>query len=501
MADTPVTTAPVSTPAPAAAPVSTPAPAPASTPAPVTPPLKSADAAPSAPAAPAAKPVRKSLAEMLDAIGGKAPPTDTKQAPSETEGHAAPEVAAPAKTKPAESETPPAEEGETVEAKAPASDDETEFPEPDEVRTGKNGKKYHLYEPTRLEKWKQRSTMVHELEGEIPGFNVELAKQHYSASVSAKQLLDDYGSAEPASIDTVIDFFGSQSPHALGMMAVRLPGKLAQVNPEAYGALREGMFAQGLDGLYQQAVDQVRSTAEGSEANKIAQNLVRALQVIEHTKRGTFRKVEDFKPRDPLADRNATLTAREQALNNREAQTRRQQTESFVNQVDQSITSATSEEIEAALAPVKDSYADRPRELKRLVRDFEDAIADKVENSQVWKTEEQTIIARMQRALQRGDRATAEKERDTLVSRYRQMAQQVIRANRKSLIESDTRAVIAQNGAAHQRASTAAKQTELAAASHAQVPNTNPALEKIKSAKTISSAFDELDKMFPVMSQ
>lgn len=376
--------------------------------------------------------------------------------------------------------------------------DSPDGPKPDGEDTDAKGVKWLRYREGRINGMRERSKMVLELQKEIPGFSLESARQAFEGHTAAQELMQDFTSGQPESIDNVIGFFAEQSPHSLGLMAMRLPAALEAANPRAYAALVSGL-SQRLQTVDPAAYQKMAEDAVFSYLSDLhakfdgmaasghpeAGNLLNALNALHWFRTGgrdaQFQPKSAAPPPDPLAQREAAIAAREKALANQDRNAVQSRVTEFDQQVTSSVSSVVESEINSALNPIRDSYKDRPRELKHLERDLRDAIDERVKSTPLWSRQNDAFRNQIRQAVQRGDIATANELRDQLITRHKQLASEVIRAQRKSLIEAGTRKAVAANAAAHAAASASAGQRAPAGGGVARPPSANDLAARVKS--------------------
>lgn len=374
----------------------------------------------------------------------------------------------------------------------PTDDDSDEFPAPVGERQDKRGRKLLMYEQGRLDNWKKRSGQMLQLEQEIPGFTLDSAKEAYTKSQAAQEMLDDFHSADPQRIDDVLGFYAQESPHALGMMAMRLPGILQRSNSRAYGALVSGLV-EGLSSSNPQLYSKIGGEAMHAKLGEIheqakrwvedghqgAQNYLNAVDAISHfMNRRPFQPGQQSQQR-PTQNGDDPRIAQFQSQLQSERQIR---VNTFDGETQSAISSARDQEIETALASVKDHYKDRPRDWKNLVRDFKEAIDDRAAKTPIWARENERIQRDIRQAVLTGNLDGAKELQKQLVLRNRQLAADVIRANRKALIEGDTEKALQANAGQHQKAKTSQQQRESAAPGRPLPPSANSLVDKARNA-------------------
>jgi len=384
-----------------------------------------------------------------------------------------------------------ADDAQADDTQAAVEDDSDEFPEPVGERQDKRGRKLLMYEQGRLDNWKKRSGQMLQLEQEIPGFNVDAAKDAFTKSQAAQELLDDFHSADPTRVDDVLGFYATENPHALGVMAMRLPGVLQRTNPRAYGALVSGMV-EGLQQSNPQLYSKIGGEAIQAKLGEIheqakrlvedghqgAQNYLNAVDAISH-----FMNRRPFQAGQSRQEQPQQQNGDDPRLTQMQNQLQRERSirvNSFDGETQTAISSARDQEIDNSLASVKDHYKDRPREWRNLVRDFKDAVEERASKTPIWARENERIQRDIRAAVLNGDLKSAKEFQKQLVLRHRQLAADVIRANRKTLIDSDTQKVLQSNATRHQQAKTSQQQRESAAPGKPLPPSANTLVEKAR---------------------
>lgn len=383
-----------------------------------------------------------SILDTLDAPQSPGAPGTQQNQPTDGDGAVQQGVQPGAQAaKPAEGQ----QQAQTTDPLAALGDEGDEIPTPDKVEGG-----LHYYKPERVARFVQASKTLHELGNEIPGFSKEVALDHFRRSNATNQLLEDFHSATPEALDQFTGFWGQQNPHALGMMAVRLPGALQKVNPEAYTGLVDGLFDQKFNALYDAAATQARNGGEGQD------NLLKALQVIDHHLNGNFRTLDTFKQPSPVDARLQDVEAREQNLGRQMTAQTQARIRDYEGGVVTEVNGAQDSAIEEGLAPVKEYFKDRQNDWRHLVRDLKDKISESMTANPAWKQNIEGLKQRLYNHLNRGQMTEAGRVKEALVAQYRTMYKNVVLSNRKQLISQATGRVVNANQTAHQQHQAAA---------------------------------------------
>lgn len=358
----------------------------------------------------------------LEGAGDERPITDETQPPAEAETAEAPEDGKPAVEDPAKAEL------------------EDEFDvQPDKVSPDQ---KTYFYRAAKAQRLMAAQDFQRRVDEVLPGASVEQIQQHYQRSVGAQQMLDDFNSGDPDSMQRWMDFHVNRdtNPQSVALLTEGLISRLPQVNPKIYERVEGSVINGRLQAMYQKAME------TGNE------ELLHLAQHLDNHLNGKWRKAEELQRRDPFQeDRQKFETERQQYYAERQAEARRN-ADRIVQETDGKAESAIGEEIEAALSPVATAYKDKPQ-WRFMVRELQDKVNEARKANPTWNRQYENLRQRVRQ--QPSDEA-----RQQLVDTMRTFAKRVIAQSRKGVIDEVTQNVLQASAAATQKSQAAAARRE-----------------------------------------
>lgn len=273
----------------------------------------------------------------------------------------------------------------------------------------------------------------------IPGASVEQLEQHYKRSVGAQQMLDDFNSGDPDSMQRWMDFHVNRdtNPQTVAYMTESLLQRLPQVNPSIYQRVQSQVVNSQLEGMYRKAME------TGNE------ELLHLAQHLDNHLNGKWRKAEELQRRDPFQEeRQRFEQERQQFHAERQAEARRN-ADRIVQETDGRAESAIGEEIEAALGPVAAAFKDKPQ-WRFMVRELQDKVSEARKANPTWNRQYENLRQRVRQQ-------PTDEARQQLVDTMRTFAKRVVTQSRKAVIDSVTQGVL-------QASETATKKSQAAAA-------------------------------------
>lgn len=302
--------------------------------------------------------------------------------------------------------------------------------------------KRHFYTVPKSNRLQQESKAWRAIQEFFPNATVEEIKTAVEKANAAEQMMLKYHESEHngAALDELLlPFIENDNPKAFGLMALRMVGKLHQINPEALNYIRNEFNK----GLIEWLKGRARSTMDEKERMEQV-GTVQRLQMALYN--GQFEKTADILKGiavDPNEAARRDLEQRNRQLNEREAANRRADDERWTNFCNSQEESGVQGEIDAILAPIKDKYA--PED----IQDARDRLRRAVATYEVEHPEGGVRYnnLRGQANLQRSEESVK-----TVVGYRRNIARQVALANAKAILERLSIAAMQRNQAAHDKA-------------------------------------------------
>jgi hypothetical protein len=295
------------------------------------------------------------------------------------------EAAAEAPVEEAETEEQPAEEEAPVE---PAKDENAEeLPEGVVIREKANGKKEWVFPENRarsIYSAYKSAQAAEDVFGEP--LTAELAQSRQNAFIDQESMIADYLSGEPQAEGRFLNQLanwaraaqenGDVQHNPLHSIAGKLPQFLAEAGgSEAFEALAAPVFRMQLDALYQEALGEDQK------------DLFASIQHLDKRLFNTFRKRADIAVPDPLARREAELSAREAKLKQVDTDRARAEYGTWQAKTKEQIKNTVSEALSERLGPnVIKSYERFPTELQAVKNLLQAEFQAALKKDVAWQT-------------------------------------------------------------------------------------------------------------------
>lgn len=302
--------------------------------------------------------------------------------------------------------------------------------------------KQYFYRAAKAQRLMAAHDFQKRVEDLIPGASVEQIEQHYKRSVGAQQMLDDFNSGDPSSMQRWMDFHITRdtNPQSVALLTEGLMERLPTVNPQIYSRVASHVIGGKLDEMYAKALE------TGNE------ELLHLAQHLDNHLNGKWRKAEELQRRDPMQDSRAQFEReREQFYAERRAEAQRN-AERIVQETDSRADAAVNEEIEAALAPVASAFKDKPQ-WRFMVRDLQDKVTEAKRANPTWARQYDNL-------RQRVKQQPSDEARRQLVDTMRTFAKRVVAQHRKSVIDAVSAGVLQASATATQKSQAAAARRE-----------------------------------------
>lgn len=298
---------------------------------------------------------------------------------------------------------------------------------------------------------------------------VEAARAHYETATDMRRMAADFQSADPASIDSFIGFWGQQSPQGINTLADRLPQYLQSTAPQVYEGLQSKILGDIVEGNYV-------SAAQSGDPN----DLYRA-QMFEWTQTGKWRDAANVKAPDPLAEREAKVAQAEQAQQQRQQQEQAAVVKQWTDGTYSHIRTSIDKETDSVLGEAAKKF-EAPI-LQMLKNQIRAEVTERIKADPEFSTNYNIDFMKAVKS-QRNDQ-TRQQLSDLYLSRVRP----IIKAVAKPLVSSATKTVVDQNKAVHDRA----QQSQAKTATGGGRPVPRSATPAARPGATLS---DQIDAIF-----
>lgn len=347
-----------------------------------------------------------------------------------------------------------------------------EEPDPDDDlsnpdRMSRDGK-LHYYKPSRIAKFKQAYEAWRTVQEAVPGATVDVIRENYNTAAATDEMVADFHSGN---VEPFVKFWAEENPQTFTQVMMNAPQYLAQNNPQAYHALETRLLTKKIDALYR----------DGQQKND--PNLIAVAQNLDLMTTGKFRDMTKAQPVDMLAEREAELSRREQAIQQQIQRERMGRTQAFLQAADTAAEQAVTGLVEKAFQrPELKMFEGKPQ-MKWMKRDLLEKIKEAENANAPWL---QQYNAQRKQAEAR----PSEQSKTALVAKKEQFAKEVIARHLKRVIDDATGDILSKSAAAHSKRSAAAARTEPAnAAAPVQGVQVN---QKLNSAKTMDEVFSAI---------
>lgn len=378
-------------------------------------------------------------------------------------------------------EQPSTESGETGSENADQAEGQqeqpNEFDEDDLTKPdGQEGKKF-WYEERRAKQLLANHQAWRAVQDAVPGATVESIKEMYEVAGAARQMEADLEAGTPEALDRFSSFWSENYPEAFTQVMLEAPQRLMQQNPQAYQILEQRFD----NGLVQRIYNTAKRTGD-EDLFVLAQNLDLKLN-------GKFLRKADLKQAasNPLAEREAALSRREQEFHAQQRQQLEQRRAAYQQETDTAVNTGVSDLIEQALTSNKaiaDAFKNKPN-WQWMKRGLADAIDDAEKANPQWvkhfNANRSALLAK-----------PSDEGRRQLVAMKQDFAKRVIARNLKQIVEAATGSVMSANAATHQK-------REAAQAKREPIPAGTPVAgvsvkdnPKVKNAKSFDELFGAL---------
>ena len=321
-------------------------------------------------------------------------------------------------------------------------------------------------------KWNRLTTAdktMRAFEEVMPGLTVESVKENFTRAISAQNLLDDWHSTDPATIDRAANFmFEKAPPETIGRVAEHVMNLLPERAPQVFDQIQTQMR----DGLIEQWYQAAIQANDG--------NLFKAVQNIELLSTGQFRTPEQFQQPDPqrqqfetMQQKLARYEAQEQAMRDRTYQ-------SLAQQVDNAAEAAKSSEIEKMIPKeVVDAYQGKP-DLGHLTLLLKSEVDRELNGNPIWR-------AQLAREIKIAKTNPSEQTRAKVEATIRTFTAQVLARRAKPIIDKFAATAVANNAKVHQAQAKLQARREPTGLAGTSSPNDNW-LETAKGKMTLEEA-------------
>lgn len=373
------------------------------------------------------------------------------------------EAAASEEQEPAESavEAPPVEPEPVAaepEGEQPDEFENDDLSKPD--RMSRDGKLYY-YKPQRIQKFLQSHQAWQAIQDAVPGASVDTVKAMYETTAGVEALQADF---HAGNIDPFVEFWRGENPQSFTQMMMNAPRYLEQHNPRALQALEYRVNGTLVDRLY-------REGQQSGDDTKIA-----IAQHLDKILTGKFRDLTRGPAQDPLAEREAEISRREQTIQQQLQRERSERLAAWMEQTDNTVQQAASDLVAKAVARPELKVFEGKREMTWIKRDLEEAIQKAERTNVTWKRQYDAL-------RKQAEVRPSEESRKTLVEMKEQFARTVIAKTLPAIITAATGRVMSKSAATHSRMQQAATKTEPAnAGAPVQGVPVNP---KVRDAKTM----------------
>lgn len=351
--------------------------------------------------------------------------------PPEPSGAADPNIDASASGDPNAAQPPESAEGaqsdsQPADGEIPEGIDEDEI---DLANLEKSGSKNVRIDMPRFRNIYQGHKMAQEIRQFAP--SVEAARGHYEAANDLRSMEADLGSGNQQGMDSFLRYWSAKTPDGMSTLAQRA---LAMAPAEVRSQIQQSMIASEIDARYQRAL-------ESGDANE----LYNARQ-IDFALTGNWRKDEDLAraPKaDPLSERERSIAAREQALQDQDRRTAEQSWNNFQQGTFRAMSSNVDKSIDEALgAKVVEAYKEKPALLNALRNEIRNGVFAQLKKDGEWQKE-------LGLNLQQARRQMTPERQQQLIDFYMAKARPLVRSTAKPLIAQATQNLIAQSQARH----------------------------------------------------
>lgn len=321
------------------------------------------------------------------------------------------------------------EETPAAEAEQPAEDVVSPFEElkPD----GINGGRYFCTK-TKWERLTAADNAIRQFEEVMPGITVDAVKENFTRAISAQNLLDDWHSTDPETIDRAASFmFEKAPPQTIGRVAEHVMSLLPERAPEVFNQIQKQFQGSMIEQVYQAAI----------QAND--GNLFKACQNMELALTGQFRTPEQFQQPDPQRQQLETMQQRLQRYEDQERAQQQRYYQSMAQEVEASVDQAKSSEIEKMIPPaVAEAYKGKP-DLGQLNLLLKSEVDTALNGNPIWR-------AQIARELKIAKTNPSEQTRAKVEATVRSFAAQVLARKAKPIIDKFAATAVANNAKVHQ---------------------------------------------------
>lgn len=379
---------------------------------------------------------------LLDESTSGAAATDSPA--SEELEFAAPEP--PAEPEPAEPEAEVEPEPAAAEAPKP------EVPDPlldQDIGKTRDGKRY-VVSPNRLNNLIAQAKYADEIQQITP--TVEQARSMAQNASEYRLMRSDYMDGEPGTLAEFAKFWHAESPEAFPAAVGAMVGHLKDSSPEAYQSIRDAALDEQADALYQRVSELQPGTKEYNDAKYRA-------QLFDYSRGREYRT--EIKAVDPHAARLKEVERREQALQSTVKTQHDEYWKGVNRRMAQQQDQLLGQSIDEALKPAIDSkqFDGKMLDAIRLqVRhEIRTALESDLEFDRNHQLDVKTIERDIRGALKDNKRTDVGPKVKALHDAYLARATPIIRRVTSQLVGTQTKKLVQDNRATHDKLATSQK--------------------------------------------
>jgi hypothetical protein len=397
------------------------------------------------------------LGASLDSIldGGSDTPTDTAEVAStdpvedttevgETpaEDEPAEQPAEETTDEPVEGEQPPVEEPPVEENVDELSDEEIQA-----TPVTKDGKN-RIVPKNRFDKMHSALKIVREAEARLGmPVTVEEIERNYAIATDRQVMQADLLSGDGNRIGKFLKFWTKSDPNLLPALATRSLDMLQSTAPQVYERIQGEFQSDLVSSLYEKAA-QMKSA--GHPAYK---KFLYGIQTLDFHLNQGYREDAEITVPDAVDERLARAEALERADQERRQTRQVEAIKAFRADVDSTIGSAITADLEASIAPIAANYKDRPTVLDALKQTLHRKALEDVSKDKLWGS-------RFKVVYEQAELTGNEADREAAVTMYTQRFQRALRQHKAAVIKEHSAVQVDQNAQKRDKLATAAQKKE-----------------------------------------